>query len=306
MNRWIGFLSKPAIELRLPRDFNRETMYPFIASAIDCERMEPRCSRLKFDFEQLKFIEPVGVVVLSNTIEWLEERGVAISMVSHNNLTAAIQFLDDFGFFERYIKKRLNPNSTTRSTTRPLQLVSHARSFAYIEELIHWLSPRLHLSTAALTGLKVCLWEIFNNIRDHADSDTGCIFVQHYPRREEIAIAISDFGIGIPRNVCQVAPDLSDHEAILMATGAGFTTKPGGRNRGAGLDILLNTVVGTNKGTVSIHSMRGILTSVRSGEGIERRARPSRQGAYPGTLVSLTLRTDTFDMSIAEEEAFEW
>jgi anti-sigma regulatory factor (Ser/Thr protein kinase) len=298
--------SRPSLTLQIPHTFKAETMYPFIATAIDCDRLEPKCSRLEFDFSNLKFIEPIGVVVLSNTIEWLRKRQVKMQFINHRTNTPANKFLDDSQFFSRYLDKEIRPYSDPRSTTVPLQLIKHAGSFVYIENLINWLSERLHLSKATLSGLKVCLQELFNNIKDHASEDTGCIFVQHHPKPRQIKIVVSDFGVGIPANVRTIIANISDGDAIKKATEEGFTTKPGGRNRGAGLDILTLNVVKTNQGTVHIHSLNGIFSAFPGGTGIQTHIKASRDGTYPGTLIQLMLRTDTFDPSIADEENFEW
>lgn len=281
----LDLFSRPSLTLVLPHTFNRETMYPFIAAAIDCDKFEPKCSKLILDFTQLSFIEPVGVVVLSNTIEWLKKHEVKISFVNHTKRTRAILFLDDSQFFQRYLHKKIAPASDVRNTTVPLGLVKHARSYFYIEDLMEWLAKRLLMSKSSLTGIKVCLHEIFNNIRDHASEDTGCIFVQHYPQKDEIRIAISDFGVGIPTNVRIIIPAIDDSNAILKATEEGFTSKPGGKNRGAGLEILINSIVGNNKGVVHIHSLNGIYTAFNDYSQIQSHVRASKDGAYPGTLI---------------------
>jgi len=297
---------RPSLTLQLPHNFNAETMYPFIATAINCEQLEPKCSRLEFDFSNLNFIEPIGVVVLSNTVEWLRKNQVKLSFKNHSTSTPGNKFLDDSKFFLRYLNKQVNLKSDTRSTTVPLHLVKHESSFVYIENLIYWLSVRLHLSKSTLSGLKVCLEEVFNNIRDHASEDTGCIFVQHHPRANQVKIVVSDFGVGIPINVRTIITKISDAEAIRKATQEGFTTKPGGKNRGAGLDILLLNVVKSNQGSVHIHSLNGIFYAYPGTAGIQTRVKTSRDGTYPGTLIQLILRTETFDPSIADEEDFVW
>lgn len=302
----LNIFNRPEMRLEIPRTLNRETMYPFIETVIDCDKLQPKCSKLIFGFGHLEFIEPVGVVVLCSMIQWLRKRGVKISFVNHTKLTPAARYLDDSKFFERYLDHKLDSFSDVRATTIPLSLVQHARSFSYIEALIYWLSKRLEISPAALSGIKVCMQEIFNNIRDHSEQDVGCIFVQHYPRKDQIQLAISDFGVGIPANVRTVSPNLGDAEAILSATVEGFTSKPGGRNRGAGLDILIQQVAGTNKGSVHIHSSKGIVTAFSDYTTVQRRARSSKVGTYPGTLIQMNLRTDTIDRGDEYEEEFEW
>ena len=49
-------------------------MFTFVESVID-EQRDARSSRLIFDFDDLEFIEPVGVVILLNLIEYLKRCG---------------------------------------------------------------------------------------------------------------------------------------------------------------------------------------------------------------------------------------
>ena len=121
---------EPAITVTLPRSFNAETMYPFIARALDIHR-RPGCDRLCFDFHTLKFIEPVGVVVLSNLIQFLKRRGVEIVFRYHRVGSQANRYLDDAGFLKatlvrnclpavRYARRRCHCSSSTASDRRSI------------------------------------------------------------------------------------------------------------------------------------------------------------------------------------------
>lgn len=72
-----NILFKSDIEIQLPVNFNVVTMYPFIDKVID-EQCDAKCSKLTFDFSTLRFIEPVGIVVLSNFIEYLKKIKVKV------------------------------------------------------------------------------------------------------------------------------------------------------------------------------------------------------------------------------------
>jgi anti-anti-sigma regulatory factor len=92
------------ITVPLPVTFNVSTMYPFIDKAID-EQCDAKCSKVIFDFSKLAWIEPVGVVVLSNLIEYFRKIGVKVSFKGHTVNSQANIFLDDSGFFNHYLKK---------------------------------------------------------------------------------------------------------------------------------------------------------------------------------------------------------
>ena len=80
------------------------------------------------------------------------------------------------------------------------------------------------------------LGEIFNNINNHAgkSGDIASAIMQHFPKRSEVDIAISDFGEGIPARVREKEPEISnDGAAILKAVEENFSTRSTPRNRGA-------------------------------------------------------------------------
>src|SRR5690606_13738642 len=156
-----------------------------------------------------------------------------------------------------------------------------------------------------LTTIRTCFGEIFNNIQDHAQESTGCIFAQHYPNKNQIKIAISDFGIGIPDNIRRINPSLQDHYAIEKASEEGFTSRTSPRNLGAGLHTIIENVVNNNNGAVHIHSNYGILSCIKGEDGVEKYP-TLEQGFYPGTFIEVILRTDFIENITDFEEEFEW
>ncbi len=280
-------------------------MYQLISEIFD-ENGEIESKRLELDFCRLNFIEPTGVTVLSNIIELVKKLGGDVTFCGHLIHVRAIQYLDDSQFFRRYIGNSLREAVRIRPTTAELTLVSHARSFGWIEnDLMPWIEEKTGVRQASLASIKVCFQEVFNNIRDHSTVDVGCIFGQFYPNLNKLQIAISDFGVGIPSNVRKLRANLTDGDCIKLASQEGFTTRTGRNNRGAGLDVLIKNVVKNNGGSLIIHSGNGILSCVKSEEGVKKTAK-SADGFYPGTLLQVTFRTDRLVVDDDEEEVFEW
>lgn len=288
----------------LPRVFNRGTMYAFIDQVLDTE-LNARCQKITFDFSTLHFIYPVGVTALSNLIEYLLKRKVRVLFTNHSLLTQCNRFLDDSGFFQLYTKQMAFPHSNLRSTTLPLARVRHDQSHSWIENsFTNWISTRVGFSASTFASITVCLKEVFNNIDDHSGEKVGCVFAQHYPKMNEIQVAISDFGIGIPANVKRIRPELTDSGAIKAALVEGFTTKSTSRNQGAGLDILTKYVVLRNRGSIIVHSLKGSFSCTYQ-DGITKQTPREEHGYYPGTLLQITFRTNYLE-AIAEKEDFEW
>lgn len=297
------------MQIALPGNFNRNTMYHFINQIIDND-LQPKDKEFQLDFNSLTFIEPVGFTVLSNVIEWLKKRGCSVSGLIAENISyrgrihCPISFLDDSLFFDRYVGQKIFAQSSPRDTTIPLSIIAHQKSAQWLEKTIQWLARRLSMKVESLTNIKVCFEEVFNNIKDHSNENIGCIFAQHFPNKNIVRVAISDFGVGIPFNVQKVKPLLTDSQAIRQAIVYGFTTKSNVRNGGRGLDTLIQNVVKNNQGSVYIHSTRGILESTYLNGEINSQEKEC-SGFYPGTLLDIVFRTDTIE-DYEDEEDFLW
>ncbi|WLR54275.1 ATP-binding protein [Mesobacillus subterraneus] len=297
------------MDVALPKQFTRHTMYSLLGAVIDND-LGPKDSRINFDFCKLQFIEPAGITILSNLFEWLVRRGVHVTIeCPDGNETGnghVIQFLDDSRFFLRYIGHTITSSPSVRQTTIPLQLIPYSNSYQWLRtDFAFWLSNQLGVTVQSLDNIIMCFGEIFNNINDHAQENTGCIFAQHFPNLKEIKIAISDFGVGIPNNIRQIEQSLQDHFAIARATEEGITSRTSPRNLGAGLHTLIENVVKDIGGAVHIHSNYGIL-SCALGNNEVYKTPVLMNKFYPGTFIEVVLRTDHIENITDYEEEFEW
>ncbi|MEV2911048.1 ATP-binding protein [Paenibacillus larvae] len=295
------------MKVTLPEGINRFSMYKLIKKIVD-QDLRPKNKSISLDFSNLKFIEPVGFTVLSNLIEWLRKKDCMVEILEpskckYHDPSCPICFLDDSLFFERYVGKKRYEVSKPRKSSIPLSIISFHQSVQWLDETINWLASILSKQKSSLRDIHTCLGEIFNNINDHSSENTGCVFAQHYPRKNIVRIAISDFGVGIPFNVQKIHPGLNDSQAITKAIEYGFTTRSTPRNGGRGLDTLIHSVVKNNQGSVYIHSNCGILEATNDFGSIKVEER-NAFGFYPGTLLEIVFRTDTIEEE--EEEDFIW
>lgn len=259
-----------------------------------------------FDFGRLGFIEPAGIVFLSNLVHWIREAKREVQFTNLDPRYAPISFLDDSQFFLAHMGELLNPAARPRSTTIPYTRVAQAESHDWLDNrFIPWLSSRLNQSAATLAPFRVCISELFNNIADHTMFDIGGIAAQHFPQSNRIEIAVADFGLGIPDSVRKVRPNISHADAILLACQPGFTTQSTPRNRGAGLDYLLS-VVGSHRGTLSIFSGNATVCYTARDDGSMVPNASRTVGYCPGSLIQIDFRTDLIVPVPEEEEAFEW
>ena len=258
------------------------------------------------DFSSLRFIRPAGVAFLSNLIHWLSIQGTTVDFENTDVENDAVRFLDDSLFFEQHRGSKLRSAAAPRGTTQPLVKIAHKDSHSWLDlTLVPWLADRLAITKTSLYTVKACISELFNNIQDHTQYDIGSIFVQHFPRENQVIISLSDFGAGIPDKVREKIPNLSDPAAIIQAVEEGFTTKSKPTNKGAGLDYLLRTVVLSNGGQVTIYSQAAIVRFERSVTDIESYTFPN-VGFCPGTTFEISLRTDTIEVLPEEREELRW
>jgi len=290
----------------LPNQFTLNALYTFTQAVVGYDGL-PRDKHFIFDFQYLGFVDGFGLTIFCNTIEWLRALGVQVSFsnfgASHN---PGIRYMDDSGFFQKYLGKPLVPGRTPRATTLPFTYVAHADAHGWLEgTFTPWASHALGVTPGSLGSIRTCVKELFNNILDHSNRESGHIHVQHYPKVRLVNITVSDFGRGIPNNIRAQFGQMSDQDAILHASRRGITTKGHPNNQGEGLDLLIDNVTG-NDGNVSIYSFSGALNCSRDASGGVQRTHWAGNGSYPGTLVDICLRTDKFVGDVEERETVEW
>lgn len=307
--------------IQLPSRVDHQSLLWVIGQAIDSEK-KPLFSSCTIDFSKVRFITPTGVVALANVTDVLFRHHVDLGfkLPSHVDPFSGVlrparrecpvDFLDDCGFFELYFGQRLRAGSCTSRTAISVRRLYPEQSADWmLNVVIPWLDASLGFEVEKrFPELNMCVTEIMNNARDHSGDDIACAFFQHYPKKHTVEFAISDFGIGIPNKVRTQEPrHVQDHLAILRATEEGFSTKSTPRNRGAGLDILVNLVVGNNGGELLIASLNGFAHFTQGPDGaIVRASDDNSSHPYPGTLLSVTLKTDTLPEEDLTEEVFEW
>ncbi|EEJ1212788.1 ATP-binding protein, partial [Listeria innocua] len=249
-------------EVILPPHFNRDTMYSVLKQCIN-ESLVPTYKKIIFNLEHLRFIEPSGLTILSNTIEWLQlnkcdvsiqfKRYTSSSPTSENK--KVMQFLNDIEFFSEYMDVEISEPLGKRRNTCPLELINYKDSVNWVRNsFIPWIGGILNVNVADLDYLQISLEEIFNNIADHSTVRTACISAQYFPRAEEIKICVSDFGVGIPASLRKKFPDLSDSELMKKATDFGVSSENQPHNRGAGIGNIIKAITNDNLGVVHLHS----------------------------------------------------
>ncbi len=269
----------------------------------------PISNIINFDFSNVYFSQPSGITILSNLIHWLRQRGVTVNYSGANPSFEALKFLDDSNFFEICFNQRINPNSSSRPTTKPLKLIDRAHSHDWAAlEVVPWLKRITSINAPSLVALSVCLKELINNIGDHSSEQIGSTFAQFYPKNKNVVISISDFGVGIPANIKKFLEtresnnDVSDSWCIVKACERGFSTQSSIGNKGVGLAYLIETVVNAYGGKVIILSGKAKVMMLPQHSPIQIQ----NSWFYPGCLIDIHIPTDKIPIITDEEDEFEW
>jgi anti-sigma regulatory factor (Ser/Thr protein kinase) len=299
-----------SLSIVLPEKFGAGSMY-FVIEQATRGMSASGAQRVEINFARLKFIEPIGVVILSNLIEYLRRTGVPTVLTGINfQSTPAVAYLDDCDFFRRYTGASLRTWAKPRDTCLPLTMVANATAVGFLHaKLIPWLAMSLNTSEESLATVRICLDEVFSNINFHSGVDNGCLHIQHFPNSKEVQIAISDFGVGIPANVRKIRPEVIDSVALSLACEEGFTTQSNVKNRGAGLATLIRYLTLKDRGKLWIVSGTANLSAIHDSESKKSKVTSrSVKGFYPGTLVRITLKQDSIqDLATdVQSEEFSW
>lgn len=306
------------MDIQLPQRLNHRTMSNFLNKILTDEG-EPLYDEYTFDFTSLtKFIEPIGVTFLRNLVSWLLSKKIDVSFRYEDdysvlsNTNEPQRFLDDCGFFKLYLGQSIYPHSSLRETTAPLKDVAMDEFPQWLRvSFIPWIANTINKETTEVETFKACLEEIFNNVRDHAQKNSSCVFAQYLPAPENLVISIADIGVGIIEHIRsnEEYAHFSDEEALRSAVRNRFTTQSTPKNRGAGLDTLIYNVVKNAGGTVYIYANKGILIS-RDDDGKLVQDYRKASHYYPGTHIEIHINLPKAEkyglFDAAEEEEFSW
>lgn len=292
------------LNVKLPRQFEATRLFRFIKDEFGTFDTLP--DEVHFDFSEMNFVLPSGIVFLSNLTRFLARRGCRVSFVGMDTDKSCIRYLDDSLFFQQHLHAKLLAGSAPRETTQPLIELRHQESHAWVHQtLAPWLSEISGVPITGLAEFQTCMSELFNNINDHSAFDVGSVYAQWYPQRKNLQIVVADFGQGIPTTVRRVEPQLSDNEAIIRAFDEGFSSQSTPRNRGQGLYYLRQNVLWNLGGELTVRSREGAVTFRKSGNSLTV-VPYNAQGFCPGTMIEFSIMTDVIEFEDETGGEFEW
>lgn len=261
-------------------------------------------SQLTIDFNQVRFMDTDDFVMLACLIESFYIKGCKIQFIGGT-----------YGFnshlfnikFKEYWKEGFDRSKFTLShnqTTLCLWKISQDMIYSYSMYARRYFEK--FVENKDLIPLASNMDEVFNNIFDHSRSPvTGYIITQYYPKNNKLSFSVCDFGIGIPNAIKQVAivdePYFEDWKAILKSLEKGFSINSTPRNRGFGLNNILEFTE-SSKGRLLIISNDGIVEK-KAGEMYQA---GSNNYHFSGTLVKVEVDLDSFDEKDETDQIFDF
>jgi anti-anti-sigma regulatory factor len=265
-------------------------------------------AQIIIDLEQVRFVDPYGMVGLLVLARFLRQRGCE-TVLMLPRAEEVMKYLDRMDF-SRHAERVCTIDLTTlwpdgeysRSAHSDVLLeitpIARSEDIHYIVDRVREraqtiLSQNLHYEQAAIDGFVVALSEVCQNIPEHSE-DVGYVAIQkyHYGRRlgkNLVKIAVMDLGVGFraslaPKYAAQAAA-WSDLSALQLAIfeGASRYDDPG---RGQGLSAVRRFIERWH-GKLMIRS-----GSARVGLSPSWDHSARRQGKltlFPGTQVSIML-----------------
>lgn len=259
---------------------------------------------LIIDFNIVRFMETDDFVLLACLIESFYIKNCQISFIGGtdglNNHLFNIKF-------KEYWKEGFDRSRFTLSynnTTLCLWKISLDMIYSYSTYAKQYFEK--FTDNKDLVPLSSNMDEVFNNIFDHSKSSvTGYIITQYYPKTNKISFSVCDFGIGIPSSIISSELEnlegIEDWKAILKSLERGFSIRSTPRNRGFGLNNILELTESSN-GKLQIISNSGFVEKV-AGE-------MYRAGKVPfdfsGTLIKVEVDLNTFVEKDDFDEIFEF
>jgi anti-anti-sigma regulatory factor len=264
--------------------------------------------QLIIDLEQVRFVDPYGMVGLLVLARFLRQRSCEpVLMLPRSD--EVMRYLDRMDF-SRYAERLCAIDLTTlwpdgeysRSAHSDVLLeitpIARSEDIHYIVDRVREraqtiLSQNLHYEQAAIDGFVVALSEVCQNIPEHSE-DVGYVAIQKYfygrrLGRNLVKIAVMDLGVGFraslgPKYATQ-STEWSDHTALRLAIfeGASRYDDPG---RGQGLSAVRRFVERWH-GKLMIRSGSARVSLSPAWDRLP--TRQSQLTLFPGTQVSIVL-----------------
>lgn len=214
-----------------------------------------RITRVSLDARGATRVFPNGAAPAAAVIQHFRSVGVDVRVLSERD-----------SFFER--TRVRNPLLATEanllepgSRLSVLWAYTEEQAVALANCVIEELGQRVEFAPGVLHALNWCLYEVLDNVFQHARSEHGYFMAQILRNSQSLAVCVADSGIGVHRSfhLGGFYRPPTAFDALTLAVRENVTSTGEARGRGNGL-YGLRGVVEHNEGRLELTSGRGILT----------------------------------------------
>lgn len=242
---------------------------------------------ISFVFENIPetSIRPEHLVPLACLIEHLNQKGIPVSV--HRDATGRT-LLEKYNLREYWGGKKNYSQSVDQTVLNLQRVLEDEKEFHGIR-VSEYLKNRF-FQKKDLTPVGNSLTEAYYNIFDHAKAKGNAFSMLSFDReKEELYVAVCDFGIGIARTVKEyLHSDMDDASAIEKAMENNFTIRSTTHNSGQGLGNILGSC--TDKDTLWIISNSVAIAANSSGRKVKLLG-----FEFEGTLIFYSMSLSHFD-----------
>lgn len=209
-------------------------------------------SELVLDMSDAERVYPNGCVPMAAIVQYYKSIDLRIRIANESFLVSRSHFRNPL----EATKENLSAAEDRLSVL--WVYFNYEQCFDLANCLIEELSERVEFGEGVLPALNWCLFEVLDNVFEHARSDVGYVMAQVLRNSKRLLVCVADTGIGIHRSFLLGGhyrpPNVLD--SLTLAVRKGVTST--GDRRGNGL-YGLRGVVEANGGRLELTSGRGAL-----------------------------------------------
>lgn len=268
---------------------------------------EKKQFEIEISFEELKFIEPAGMIMFFNLLENMERKRIKYTYKDAFNYSkSAISYGINLGFFQQIGAIQgsshdegltyIAPQKVNIATLIPVFQSSNIDYLIYSEELAEKIYSKNFPCDLNINARKIVTYvirEIIRNVFEHSKSTHFCYASQRYPKQDKLEIAISDFGVGLEKTIPFDTDEIKNgkntaYYAIKKAVMPGVTA---GSNHSYETGSYRNSGFGINIVKKICERTKGSLLIATNNKAIEFRENKEIEYDcyFPGTVIRILI-----------------
>lgn len=253
---------------------------------------------LRFDLSKSESLTPFGIVMLTAAIYESLSRGKKCKYIKPLNPSLQ-RFLSEIGF-NRFFRLKTEDSLPIGLRSGKVQVKRVKGLDALLTEtLMEIIGEHVNLSAGLKGSLSMSLQEMMTNVVDHSGTQNYYVCAWTYPRKKQLRLCIADLGIGILqslKNTAQYSTLSKAHDAIILATKSGVTSRP--EMAGLGLNHI-KSFISVNEGRMCIISGNGkIFWKFDKGKTLKQKMILP----FGGTIIKLIINTDKESLYFLSDE----